>query len=95
LEISITQAKLAKTRQAVSALPADERAVLMLVCSRGLSYRNAAEELGISHDELKCRLLRARLAFIKTISAFPHLLVTQDNDFHSAAGFTNSPAAKR
>ncbi|WP_429648359.1 sigma factor-like helix-turn-helix DNA-binding protein [Skermanella aerolata] len=82
MKISITRTKLARIRQAVGGLPADEREVLMLVCSEGLSYRNAAEELGISQDELKCRLLRARQALMKTMSAFPHLLMKQDNDLH-------------
>jgi RNA polymerase sigma-70 factor (ECF subfamily) len=44
---------------AVAALPPSQRAVLVLVRWEGLSYRDAAEALGISLGAVESRLVRA------------------------------------
>lgn len=51
----------------VERLPAEEQDVLMLVCVQGMSYQDAAHELGISTMVVKDRLLRARQALIKNL----------------------------
>ena len=78
MKIVNNPSNLVKVRQAVSALPDEERAVLMLVCAEGLSYRDAAEKLSISQAELQVRLLRARLALMKNMSA-PTSLLENEN----------------
>ncbi len=47
-------------RQVVSQLQTDQRTVLMLVCVDGLSYKEAAEVLGIPVGTIMSRLSRAR-----------------------------------
>jgi len=47
-------------RRVMSQLPTDQRAVLMLVCVDGLSYKEAAEVLGIPVGTIMSRLSRAR-----------------------------------
>jgi RNA polymerase sigma-70 factor, ECF subfamily len=85
---------LVKARQAVSALPDEERAVLMLVCAEGLSYRDAAEKLSISQAELQGRLLRARLALMKNMSAPTSLLEKRKPDLLFAAKIAYLPSQK-
>jgi RNA polymerase sigma-70 factor (ECF subfamily) len=51
---------LASVRRAMALLPADQRTVLMLVCVDGLSYKEAAEVLGIPMGTIMSRLSRAR-----------------------------------
>jgi RNA polymerase sigma-70 factor (ECF subfamily) len=85
---------LVKARQAVSVLPDGERAVLMLVCAEGLSYRDAAAKLSISQAELQSRLLSARLALMKNISAPVSLFEKRKPDFLSVAEVACLPARK-
>jgi RNA polymerase sigma-70 factor (ECF subfamily) len=85
---------LVKARQAVSALPDEERAVLILVCAEGLSYRDAAEKLSISQAELQGRLLRARLALMKNMSAPISLFEKRKPDFLFVAEVACLPARK-
>lgn len=47
------------TRRAIARLPANQRAVLVLVRFEGLSYRQAAEVLGITEGAVESRLFRA------------------------------------
>jgi RNA polymerase sigma-70 factor (ECF subfamily) len=47
-------------RRVMSQLPTDHRAVLMLVCVDGLTYKEAAEVLGIPVGTIMSRLSRAR-----------------------------------
>lgn len=47
------------TRQAIDALPANQRAVLILARFEGLSYREIARTLGISEGAVESRLVRA------------------------------------
>lgn len=52
--------ELAKLREHVARLPADQRAVLALVAIEGLSYREAADALEIPVGTVMSRLARAR-----------------------------------
>ncbi len=58
-EASLT---LAAVRRQIEALPAEQRAVLLLVCVEGQSYREAAEILGTPVGTVMSRLARARAA---------------------------------
>jgi RNA polymerase sigma-70 factor (ECF subfamily) len=49
----------AATRRAIDRLPANQRAVLVLIRFEGLSYREAAETLGVSEGAVESRLFRA------------------------------------
>ena len=51
---------LAAVRRAMGELPPEQRTVLMLVCVDGLSYKDAAESLGIPVGTVMSRLSRAR-----------------------------------
>jgi RNA polymerase sigma-70 factor (ECF subfamily) len=51
---------LARVRQKMAELPEDQRAVLALVAIEGLSYREAAEALGVPVGTVMSRLARAR-----------------------------------
>ncbi len=59
-ERTIALAALEKVRQAMSGLPEDQRILLGLVVVDGLSYRQAAESLGIPIGTVMSRLSRAR-----------------------------------
>lgn len=52
---------LQKTREAMLQLPEDQRAVLVLVTVDGMSYRQAAETLGVPTGTVMSRLARARV----------------------------------
>jgi RNA polymerase sigma-70 factor (ECF subfamily) len=49
----------AATRRAISGLPANQRAVLVLVRFEGLSYRETAAVLGVTEGAVESRLFRA------------------------------------
>lgn len=51
---------LARVGKCIAELPDDQRAVLMLVCVDGLSYRDAAEVLELPIGTVMSRLARAR-----------------------------------
>lgn len=51
---------LGAVRRAMSQLPVEQRTVLMLVCVDGMSYKEAAEVLGIPVGTIMSRLSRAR-----------------------------------
>ena len=53
---------LSEVRRAVSLLPPDQRATLMLVTVEGLSYKQAAEIAGVPIGTIMSRLARARIA---------------------------------
>lgn len=53
---------LRKTEAAMAELPEDQREVMMLVCVDELSYREAAEVIGVPIGTVMSRLARARLA---------------------------------
>lgn len=54
-------------REAVSALPPDQRAVVALVCVEGLAYREAAEVLDLPIGTVMSRLARARKSLHQTL----------------------------
>jgi RNA polymerase sigma-70 factor, ECF subfamily len=60
---------LSEVRQAVSQLPPDQRATLMLVTVEGLSYKEAAEVLGVPIGTIMSRLARARIALQQRLDA--------------------------
>ncbi len=60
---------LAEVRQAVEHLPAEQRAVLMLVTVEGLSYKEAAEVAGVPVGTIMSRLARARVALHQQLAA--------------------------
>jgi RNA polymerase sigma-70 factor (ECF subfamily) len=66
----ITEARLtlATVQQLIGRLPEDQRAVLVLVCVEDLSYREAAETLGVPVGTVMSRLSRARTALAEAIS---------------------------
>ncbi len=51
---------LTRVRQIVARLPEEQRAVLLLVCVEGLSYRETSQALGIPAGTVMSRLSRAR-----------------------------------
>lgn len=51
---------LKRTMQAIGLLPQDQRELLLLVCVEELSYRDAAEVLGLPIGTVMSRLARAR-----------------------------------
>ena len=54
--------------QALSALPAKQRAALVLVHYQGLSYREAADAVNVSESALKSLIHRARSAMMRELS---------------------------
>ena len=53
---------LSKVDRIVAHLPEEQRAVLLLVCAEGYSYKEAADSLGVPIGTVMSRLARARLA---------------------------------
>ena len=66
----------AATRRAISGLPPNQRAVLVLVRFEGLSYRETAEALGISEGAVESRLFRAMRRLEAQDSAASHVTRT-------------------
>lgn len=64
---------LGETVTALMGLPEEQREVLVLVAIEGMSYRDAAECLGIPVGTLMSRLGRARAALRAADGAAPHL----------------------
>lgn len=60
-EAADNAATLAQVRALVLALPAEQRAVLMLVCVEGFSYQEVADMLELPLGTVTSRLARARL----------------------------------
>jgi RNA polymerase sigma-70 factor (ECF subfamily) len=60
---------LSEVRQAVGRLPPDQRTTLMLVTVEGLSYKEAAEVVGVPVGTIMSRLARARLALQQQLEA--------------------------
>jgi len=60
---------LSEVRRAISLLPPDQRATLMLVTVEGLSYKQAAEVAGIPVGTIMSRLARARVALQQLLDA--------------------------
>jgi RNA polymerase sigma-70 factor (ECF subfamily) len=60
---------LSEVRRAVSLLPPDQRATLMLVTVEGLSYKQAADVAGVPVGTIMSRLARARVALQQLLEA--------------------------
>jgi RNA polymerase sigma-70 factor, ECF subfamily len=60
---------LSEVRRAVSLLPPDQRATLMLVTVEGLSYKQAADVAGVPVGTIMSRLARARVALQQLLQA--------------------------
>jgi RNA polymerase sigma-70 factor (ECF subfamily) len=60
---------LSEVRRAVSLLPPDQRATLMLVTVEGLSYKQAADVAGVPVGTIMSRLARARVALQRLLEA--------------------------
>ena len=56
-------------RRAVAVLPEEQRAVILLVCVEGNSYRDAAEILGVPIGTVTSRLTRGRVSLARTLDA--------------------------
>jgi RNA polymerase sigma-70 factor (ECF subfamily) len=56
-----------EVQAAMQELSQDHREALMLICVEGLSYREAAEVLGVPMGTVTSRLLRARQALLKRL----------------------------
>jgi RNA polymerase sigma-70 factor, ECF subfamily len=60
---------LSEVRRAISLLPPDQRATLMLVTVEGLSYKQAADVAGVPIGTIMSRLARARIALQQLLDA--------------------------
>ncbi|WP_119680820.1 RNA polymerase sigma factor [Indioceanicola profundi] len=58
---------LGDVRRVLGSLPAEQRSVMILVCVDGLSYQQAADQLGIPIGTVMSRLSRGRLALMKSL----------------------------
>lgn len=72
----VTRRRWAATRRAIDLLPAGQRAVLILIRFEGLSYREAAEALGITEGAVESRLFRAMRRLETQDSVPPHVTKT-------------------
>jgi RNA polymerase sigma-70 factor (ECF subfamily) len=61
-------------RRALAELPDDQRTVLILVCVDGLSYREAADVLGIAIGTVMSRLARGRQALHDKLDERPAVI---------------------
>jgi RNA polymerase sigma-70 factor (ECF subfamily) len=68
-EVAETRLTLDAVRRALLQLPEGQRAVLMLVCVDGLSYKETADTLGIAIGTVMSRLARGRLALYEKLEA--------------------------
>lgn len=68
---------MATVQRAVRDLSEDQRAVLLLVCVEGLSYKAAAEVLDIPLGTVMSRLARARLAVGRALDGAPSATASQ------------------
>lgn len=67
-DVTETRIYLAQVRRVMDTLPEDQRAVLMLVCVEGLSYRDVAQSLNIPEGTVMSRLSRGRLALAAALN---------------------------
>ncbi|WP_162937659.1 RNA polymerase sigma factor [Indioceanicola profundi] len=65
------RSQLQATQDAMIALPRDLRDALTLVCVDGLSYRQAADQLGIPVAALNSRVARARAILAEELGLLP------------------------
>lgn len=62
---------IAAVRDFVARLPEEQKAVLMLVCIEGLSYRETAEVMGVPIGTVTSRLARARITLRALLEGAP------------------------
>ena len=67
--VRVTEAvlMLGRTEEAMAELPEGQREVMLLVCVEELSYREAAEVIGVPIGTVMSRLARARLALAERL----------------------------
>ncbi|MCU0949474.1 MAG: RNA polymerase sigma factor [Burkholderiaceae bacterium] len=72
-DVTDARRTLARVRGAIDTLPDDQRELLLLVCGEGMSYREAAEMLGVPIGTVMSRLSRARakLAALSGLASTP------------------------
>jgi RNA polymerase sigma-70 factor, ECF subfamily len=72
-QVADARQELSSVREALEAMPEDQRAIIMLVCVDDLSYRDAAEVLNVPIGTVMSRLARARkrLAELTGINPVP------------------------
>jgi RNA polymerase sigma-70 factor (ECF subfamily) len=63
-----TRLTLDAVRRAIARLPEEQRAVLLIVCADGFTYKEAAAALDIPIGTVMSRLARARLALMTRLS---------------------------
>ena len=73
-------------RRAVMALPEDQRAVVMLVCVEGNSYREAAEILGVPIGTVTSRLTRGRVSLARSLDGGTFQVVAASDGSQSRTG---------
>ncbi len=61
----------AQVRRAMAKLPEEQRAVMMLVCVEGQTYKEAADILSIPIGTVMSRLARARIALTRELGHVP------------------------
>lgn len=66
-DVTETRLMLAEAREAIAALPPESREVVALVCVEELSYREAAEVLGVPLGTVMSRLSRARVKLARAL----------------------------
>ena len=69
----VVEAKLMleSARRAMDELPAEQREVMLLVCVEGMSYKEAANVIGVPKGTVMSRLSRARLAVANRMGINP------------------------
>jgi RNA polymerase sigma-70 factor (ECF subfamily) len=65
--IAETRLMLAKAEEALAALPAEQREVLVLICVEEMGYRETAELLGVPIGTVMSRLSRGRRALARLL----------------------------
>jgi RNA polymerase sigma-70 factor, ECF subfamily len=70
-EQTAARQELARVREAVMALPDEQREVLVLVVVDGLTYQEAADIIGVPQGTVMSRLSRARQKLARSIDILP------------------------
>lgn len=66
----LAQFRARATMEAIAALPADQRAVIVLHQLEGLSYREVAAVVDVSEDAVRGRLHRARVSLVEALRSW-------------------------
>ena len=76
-EITESQLTLEAVDAALQKLPAEQRAVIALVCIEGVSYKEAADITGVPMGTIMSRLARARRALHTILDEVPSARTTR------------------